>query len=136
MKDPPGAAILVPIVTSKRLLLVLATAILAAAVSVSAASSAPPTIKRAVVVVVKGNGKVTSSPRGISCPGACRGYFAKDSRLHLTAHPAAGWRLASWNGWCASKKAACAFYLTTEHECSSQMCAVGAFGVHVMFVRR
>ncbi len=123
-------------VTSRRIALVLLTALAAAALAVPAAGSAPPTIKRAVLIVINGKGKVTSLPNGITCPKTCRGYFPKDSRVHLVAKPAAGWRVASWKGDCASKTTRCAFYLTTEHECSAQLCRVGAFGVRVYFVRQ
>ena len=123
------------IVTSKRLMLALVAAIAIAAVFVSAAASLAP-IRREVLVVVYGKGKVTSTPRGITCPRTCTGYFPKDSRVHLTARPAAGWRLVHWTGKCTAKTPGCAFNLTTEHECSAQLCAVGAFGVHVVFVRR
>ena len=122
------------IVTSKRLVAVLAVAILAAGVTVSTGSSLVP-IRRAVLVVINGKGKVTSSPAGITCPRTCRNFFPKDSQVHLVAHPAAGWRLSHWSGTCAGPKT-CAFYLTTEHECSAQLCKTGAFGVHVLFVRR
>jgi trimeric autotransporter adhesin len=116
-------------------MLVLAAAILAASVVAGTAGSTTP-IRRVVLVVVNGHGKVTSKPRGITCPRTCRAYFPKDSQVHLVAHPAAGWRLAHWTGNCIGKKVGCAFYLTTEHECSAQLCRVGAFGVHVQFVRR
>jgi hypothetical protein len=124
----------VPIVTSKRLAAVLAAAIVVSAVAVSVGSSATP-IKRAVLVVIDGKGKVTSSPHGITCPRTCRNFFPKDSQIHLVAHPAPGWRLSHFSGTCVGPKV-CAFYLTTEHECSAQLCAVGAFGVHVLFVKR
>jgi hypothetical protein len=56
--------------------------------------------------------------------------------VRLVAHPAPGWRVAKWSGDCKSKAVRCAFYLTTEHECSAQLCRVGAFGVRVYFVKR
>ena len=120
--------------TSRRIALALVAALAFAALSVSAAGSSTP-IKRTVLVVVKGKGKVTSSPRGITCPRTCRNFFPKDSRVHLVAHPAAGWRVAHWTGQCTGKSARCAFWLTTDHECSAQLCATGAFGVHVVFVK-
>jgi hypothetical protein len=122
-------------VTSRRIAVALAAVLAAAAVSISTAGSTTP-IRRAVLVVVDGKGKVTSLPGGIACPKTCRGYFPKDSRVHLVAHPARGWRLARWSGVCKSTKARCAFWLTTEHECSAQLCRVGAFGVRVYFVKR
>jgi len=121
-------------VTSRRIALALVAALAFAAVSVSAAGSSTP-IKRTVLVVIKGKGKVTSSPHGIACPRTCRNFFPKDSRVHLVAHPASGWHVARWTGQCTGKSAKCAFWLTTDHECSAQLCATGAFGVHVVFVK-
>jgi hypothetical protein len=112
----------------------LAVLVVAAFAITTAGSVAP--IKRAVLVVVDGKGKVTSRPNGIACPKTCRGYFPKDSRVNLVAHPAAGWRIAKYSGVCKSKTPRCGFWLTTEHECSAQLCRVGAFGVRVYFVKR
>ena len=120
--------------TSKRIALALVAALVVAAASVSAAGSSTP-IKRAVLVVVKGKGKVTSLPGGITCPRTCRNFFPKDSRVRLVAHPAAGWKVGRWTGQCTGAAARCAFYLTTDHECSAQLCATGAFGVKIAFVR-
>jgi hypothetical protein len=122
-------------VTSKRVALAFLAALAAAAVSAPTAGSVAP-IKRAVLVVINGKGKVTSKPNGIACPKTCRGYFPKDSRVNLVAHPAAGWRVAKWRGDCKGTKARCGFWLTTEHECSGQLCRVGVFGVRVYFVKR
>jgi hypothetical protein len=121
-------------VTSTRIGLVLVAALVAGAVSVSTARSIAP-IKRVVLIVINGNGTVTSTPGGIACPRACRAFFPKDSRVNLAAHPAAGWRVARWSGNCTGTKARCGFWLTTEHECSAQLCRVGAFGVRVYFVK-
>ncbi len=121
--------------TGTRLALVFLAALIAASVWASVGSSSTP-IQRVVLVVIDGKGKVTSAPKGISCPPTCRGKYPKDSLVHLRAQAAAGWRTLSYSGWCKSKKSACAFNLTTDHECSSQVCAVGAFGVHVAFVRQ
>jgi hypothetical protein len=119
---------------SRRIAPALLAALVVAAVAVPSAGSIPP-IKRAVLIVINGKGVVKSTPHGIACPKTCRGYFPKDSRVHLVAQPAAGWKVASWKGDCTSKTARCAFWLTTEHECSAQLCRVGAFGVRVYFVR-
>lgn len=118
-----------------RLALLFVVALVAASIWASVGSSSTP-IQRVVLVVINGKGKVTSTPKGISCPPTCRGGFAKDSLVHLHARPASGWRMLSFAGWCKSKKSACAFNLTTDHECSSKVCAVGAFGVQVYFVRQ
>jgi hypothetical protein len=122
-------------VTSKRIALALLAAMTVAAVSVPAAGSSTP-IKRALILVIKGKGKVTSKPLGIACPRTCRGTFPKDSQVHLVARPAAGWRVSKWTGYCTGTATKCAFYLTTDHECSAQLCATGAFGVKITFVRR
>jgi len=121
-------------VRNTRIALALVAALVVAAVSVSAAGSSTP-IKRSVLVVVKGKGKVTSLPGGITCPRTCRSFFPKDSRVRLVARPAAGWKVGHWTGHCTGTAARCAFWLTTDHECSAQLCATGAFGVHVAFVR-
>ena len=121
--------------TSRRIALALLAALVVAAVSVPTAGSVAP-IKRAVFIVIDGKGKVTSKPNGIACPKTCRGFFPKDSRVDLVAHPAAGWQIAKWSGECKSKTARCGFWLTTEHECSAQLCRVGAFGVRVYFAKR
>jgi hypothetical protein len=121
--------------TSRRIALALVASLAVAALSVSTAGSTTP-IKRTVLVVIKGKGKVTSTPRGITCPRTCRNFFPKDSRVHLLAHPAAGWRVARWTGQCTGKSVRCDFWLTTDHECSAQLCITGSFGVHVVFARR
>jgi hypothetical protein len=122
-------------VTGRRLALALVAVLALAALAVSTAGSTTP-IRRVVLVVVQGKGKVTSAPGGIACPRTCRNFFPKDSRVHLRAHPAAGWRIGRWSGQCTGKSVRCDFYLTTDHECSAQLCITGAFGVHVFFVRR
>jgi hypothetical protein len=118
--------------TSRRLVLVLAAVALAASVSVSTGRST--TITRAVLVGITGNGNVTSTPKGITCPRTCFTRFPRDILVRLMAHPAAGWRLAGWSGYCRGKR--CAFHLTTPHDCSGQLCSVGVFGLRVRFVRR
>lgn len=121
--------------TSRRLALAFLAALLAASIWAGTGSSSAP-IMRVALVVVNGKGKVTSAPKGISCPPTCRGQFPKDALVHLKAHPAQGWRVLSFAGYCKSKKASCAFNLTTTHDCSSKVCAVGAFGVQVFFVKQ
>jgi hypothetical protein len=122
-------------VTAGRLTLALVLATLVAgAAAVGSGSSRP--IPRIVFLVVSGHGKVTSVPTGISCPGTCRAFFPKDSRVRLVARPASGWKLGGWSGYFCSRTATktCAFNLTTDHECSGSLCKVGAFGVRANFV--
>ena len=101
---------------------------------VGGASSGP--IPRVLSVAVSGHGRVTSVPKGISCPGRCRTFFPKDSRVRLVARPASGWKLDKWGGaFCSgATTAACAFNLTTDHDCSASLCKVGSFGMRVRFV--
>jgi hypothetical protein len=47
--------------------------------------------------VISGNGRVTSSPAGIDCPGVCTHTFAANSYPFLNASPASGWYLDAWS---------------------------------------
>ncbi len=61
----------------------------------------PPCPKlRSVTVNVKGPGKVTSSPEGISCPGTCTFEFATDSTVVLKATPDEKAEFIEWSGDC------------------------------------
>ena len=51
-----------------------------------------------------GAGTVTSSPAGISCPGACAAEYDEGATVTLSAAAAAGSRLAGWSG-CDSEPA-------------------------------
>lgn len=48
-----------------------------------------------------GEGSVTSSPAGISCPGTCSEHFNQGRLVTLTASAAAGDHLAAWGGGCS-----------------------------------
>ena len=52
----------------------------------------------AVTVSVTGNGTVTSSPAGISCPNVCAAIFSTGSAITLTATPNPGSTFGSWTG--------------------------------------
>jgi hypothetical protein len=59
-----------------------------------------PILQQALEVTVSGEGSVTSTPSGISCPGSCGGHFDSEgpaSTVVLTAHPAA-LRQVAWSG--------------------------------------
>ena len=111
-------------------------ALVVAAVSVSAAGSSTP-IKRVAPDRRQRERQGDEPPGGITCPRTCRNLFPKDGRVRLTSRirPRAGASLAG-RGYCKGKTATCAFYLTTGHECSSKLCAAGAFGVQVVFVKQ
>src|SRR5262249_30519114 len=56
-----------------------------------------------VTVTESGNGTVTSSPAGISCPGTCSAAFVKNSSVVLTAKSSGlGNRFSGWTGDCSS----------------------------------
>ena len=58
-----------------------------------------------LMVYVKGGGKVTSVPEGISCDGGrCRGEFPRGTVVKLYAKPDEGQYLAGWRGACGGKK--------------------------------
>jgi Divergent InlB B-repeat domain len=61
-----------------------------------------------VTVSVRGSGRVTSDPHGLSCPGAaCAGTFGAGTRVRLSAHPRSGFRFARWSGACTGRSPVC-----------------------------
>jgi hypothetical protein len=56
-------------------------------------------------VVVSGRGRVSSTPVGVSCPGACAAAFVGDSAIRLTAKAARGYRFAGWTSGCRGARA-------------------------------
>lgn len=74
--------------------------------SLSAAADVTATFEKAklrVAAAVAGKGKVTSSPAGIACPGACMTTFASTS-ARLAAKASAGWKFTGWRGACTGTK--------------------------------
>jgi hypothetical protein len=76
----------------------------AAAVTMSWEGGAIRLIARArglpwLTVASLGEGRVTSTPPGIDCPGACRAAFDMDLEVTLTATPSGGARVADWIGF-------------------------------------
>ncbi len=51
-----------------------------------------------VQVNVSGNGSVTSSPSGISCPGTCQSSFSESSSITLTPNTSGGSTFTGWSG--------------------------------------
>jgi hypothetical protein len=122
-----------------RVLLALAVAgvLASSAAGVPAASSAGPSsgLRSVAFVAIFGHGTVTSVPRGIHCPGACRAIFPAHSHLTLRATAAPGWTLARFAGSCATPRRTCGFDLVSSHDCIGGACPTGAFGVRIFFVR-
>lgn len=67
-------------------------------VDLSGSGIAPPAITRRVSVTVTGNGRVTSEPGGIDCPGSCAADYGDGSDLLLSATPASPLGTAEWTG--------------------------------------
>src|SRR5437588_348756 len=64
-------------------------------------------------VTLAGNGTVTSSPAGISCPSInCSANFASGTTVTLTATPAAGSTFAGWSGAACPGTGACSLSMT------------------------
>ena len=53
-----------------------------------------------VQVEVTGDGRVTSSPPGVSCPGTCAAAFAPGTQVTLTATPGGTSTAGPWSGAC------------------------------------
>lgn len=51
-------------------------------------------------VAIDGQGRMTSMPAGIDCPGTCSAAFAQGTVITLHAAPATGWHLDAWSGAC------------------------------------
>ena len=117
---------------------VVALALAAVTASVAMAGDPHVYIYRDVAfVTMTGHGKVTSTPRGVVCPGSCRGVFVRGTHVVLKATPSPGWRLGEMkSGWCKAHDGRCGFDLVSPHDCSGGACPLGAFGVIVHFVRR
>jgi hypothetical protein len=94
-------------------------------VTVSAARAVSATFVEAheLGVTTSGDGAVTSSPTGISCPPTCSLEYEAGTVVTLSAAPADGWRLAAWSGSC-SGTASCVVTMSTDR-------AVGATFVRV-----
>ena len=85
---------------------------LAASASVSAAFAVIPTFKVSVSTGGSGVGRVTSSPAGIDCPGACAASFPVDTLLTLSPSPDTLSRFVGFGGSCAG--AACALKVAAD----------------------
>jgi Divergent InlB B-repeat domain len=56
-------------------------------------------------VDVDGQGTVTSTPGGITCPGDCDGIYKGATVVTLSATPAPGWVFTGWTGACTGTDA-------------------------------
>ena len=85
---------------------------MSAARSVTALFSAVPVNTYGLNVALTGNGTVSSTPTGLSCPTACSATFAQDTVVTLTATAAAGYRFSGWTSSVCSGTAACTLTMT------------------------
>jgi hypothetical protein len=113
---------------------VLGALVVAGVLAVSS-SAAPNSLRMVVFVASHGEGTVTSTPRGIHCPGVCRAIFPEHSRVELHSIPAAGWKFGHFEGSCHSRTRTCGILLVSTHDCIGGACPIGAFGVRAYFVR-
>ncbi len=58
-------------------------------------------VGNSLTVSETGNGRVTSSPAGIDCPGSCGASFAPGTQVTLTANAASGSTFSGWGGACS-----------------------------------
>jgi hypothetical protein len=68
----------------------------------------------ALTVSVSGNGTVTSSPTGITCPGTCSALFSLDSTVTLSASTGTGTPNVTWVGCDSSTTTACTLAMTSN----------------------
>ena len=117
------------------LLRVLGAVVVAGVLAVSS-SAAPSSLRMVAFVAVHGHGTVTSTPRGIHCPRACRAIFTEHAHITFHATPAPGWGFGHFEGFCKSKTRTCGFDLVSNHDCIGGACPFGAFGSRAYFVRQ
>lgn len=76
-----------------------------------------------LTVAVSGQGRVTSSPAGISCASDCAETFAHGTSVTLTAAPAAGQVLSAWGGACSGSAATCTVTMDQAHHATARFVA-------------
>jgi len=65
-----------------------------------AAQPPAPIPSRKLSVTISGTGRVTSSPPGVDCPGACVASFDNGTSVLFTAAPGTGMKFDGWSGAC------------------------------------
>ncbi len=77
----------------------------------------------ALTVTVSGSGTVTSSPSGISCPGACSALYGMSTTVTLTATPGSGAKFNGWSGACSNTSGTCAVILSSPQSVTATFSA-------------
>ena len=70
-------------------------------------------------VTVTGNGTVTSSPAGISCPGTCSAPFAPTTAVTLTESPGTNYTFSTWGGDCSGSSSTCSITMNANHSATA-----------------
>jgi phospholipase C len=103
-----------------RVLVLLLCGVLAGCGGVTGTTSPtpPPTPKTAQLTVqVSGNGTISSSPAGISCPGKCVAAFDVGTAVTLSASPASGNQFSGYSGACTGNS--CQVVLSSNQSVSA-----------------
>ena len=79
-----------------------------------------------VTVQGTGGGKVTSSPSGIACGGACADVFAYGRQVTLTEEPDSASGFGAWGGACGGSGSTCTVSLTAPEHISARFDAAVA----------
>jgi phospholipase C len=66
----------------------------------SPSPSTTQTFQLTVTAPPAGQGTITSSPAGISCPSTCTASFAQGTKVTLTATPGTNYLFSGWSGAC------------------------------------
>ena len=99
-------------------------------VTMSAAQSVTATFAQSqytLNVSIAGNGTVTSSPTGISCPSACTNNYSNGTSVMLTATPAGGATFNGWGGAC-SGNGSCLVTMNSIESVTAMFSASGGGG--------
>lgn len=67
-----------------------------------------------LTLLLSGNGTVTSSPAGISCPGTCAAPFPANTSITLTPTPGSGSSFAGWQNCPTTSGSSCIVTLTAN----------------------
>jgi hypothetical protein len=89
------------------------------------ATFAPP--QYTLNVSVAGNGTVTSSPSGVSCPSLCTTNYSSGTPVTLTATPAGGATFNGWGGAC-SGNGSCLVTMNSLESVTAMFSASGGGG--------
>jgi hypothetical protein len=99
-------------------------------VTMSAAQSVTATFAQSqytLNVSIAGNGTVTSSPTGVSCPSACTMNYSSGTSVMLTATPAGGATFNGWGGAC-SGNGSCLVTMNSIESVTAMFSASGGGG--------